>query len=171
MADIWKWFTGLSWASRIFIILGFMVAVSSLLAIGDELNKKQELADINSTEQARYEEVIQNQNREWSEVFEQLEMLLQEPEFLDDDWKVRVATQLNIMQLLIDEARQLDSPMKYGGVHDLFMEGIDELDWVANTLPEAINNKDLALLQECLDKSKSGKSYLEKALTLMDEVT
>jgi len=169
MADIWKWFTGLSWASRIIIVLGFMVALNSLLALGDELNKRQDFAITDSKEESRYQEVVQNQNREWSEVFEQLDQLLQEPKFLDTGWKVRVAAQLNIMELLIDEARQVDSPMKYEGVHDLFIEGIDELDWVANTLPEAINNKDTALLQECLDKARSGKSYLGKAVTLMDE--
>lgn len=171
MADVWKGFSRLSWATRIVIILGLIAAVSSLLTLADELNKTHGLTFTNSTEEARYKEAMQNQNREWGEVFEQLDKLLREPKFFDADWKVRVATQLNIMQLLIDDARQIDPPLKYDETHDVYMQGLDELGSVTKIAPEAIEKKDLQLIRECRNKMGSGKSYLRKAVTLMDEVS
>jgi hypothetical protein len=85
----------------------------------------------------------------------------------DDAWTIDVATQLVLMQGVIDDIKSLNAPTGFEDVHNKTLQAMDEYQYVVDNLPRAIDNMDVDLINSCSDAVANGTRYIGEASSLL----
>lgn len=85
----------------------------------------------------------------------------------DDAWTIDVATQLVLMQGVIDDIKSLNPPTGFEDVHNKTLQAMDEYQYVVDNLPRAIDNMDVDLINSCSDAVANGTRYIGEASSLL----
>lgn len=131
---------------------------------------QKELADVNKSaklEQQYREELLDNSEK-WGQSFIRLGTILENPKVdsgnnFDETWKQEVKNELEYMEGLVKETREINPPSKYKEAHELYMKGIEEYKWAIDNLPVALDSMDLGLLEQCSSKIEKGSYYTGQA--------
>lgn len=115
--------------------------------------------------------ILAEQSRQWGELLTNLGELFQNPRLGEEDWTINVAIQIAGMRILADEAMELSPPKRLEEVHELYLQGVTELKWVADNLPSAIDNLDIDLINKCADKITKASEPIEKAANKIIELS
>ena len=120
-------------------------------------------------EEQAYAMTLAKQASEWGEAFSAIGKLFSNPQLGNDEWTINVATRIAQMRVLRDEAYKLRAPEKYRESHDKYMLAMSEFGWVADNLAIALDNTDANLLNQCVERIKSGADHVAEAAQLIKE--
>jgi len=186
---IWEWFKGLNRGAQAAIIIGILIIANAGGGDKEEAQKKEAeqptttaivktvatnppttttTAPKESAKETAYRLAIIKQSSQWGTAFTEFGTLMQNPQFFNDEWTIKVATQIAIMRTLVDEARELKAPDKFTEVHSEYMKGIEDFSWMADNLPKAIDDLDTQAIEKCTEKMQSGTAYIGQATKLIN---
>lgn len=67
-----------------------------------------------------------------------------------NEWVTEMAGILANMGILADEIYAIEPPERFKEVHDIYLQAMDEIYFIYDTYPEAIDNLDVDLLEQCV---------------------
>ncbi len=95
--------------------------------------------------------------------------LASSPDFLSDDWKIRIATQLAIIQMTHETLTEMDVPPEMTGIHKSILNATSDCELATHFLADGIDNLDVdsletatSLMQSCGEKIKEPSRMLEE---------
>ncbi len=121
-------------------------------------------------QETAYQLAMMQQGAEWTKAFQEFGELMGSTELFSDRWNLNVVVNLATMKGLIKGARDLSPPDRYKQINDTYMLAIDDFEWMVINLPEAIDNRDIELVNKCKDKIESGTVYVTQATALIKEI-
>jgi|GEM_PF-3696637 hypothetical protein cdifA_02588 len=112
---------------------------------------------------------IAKQSTSISECLLKISELLSKPE-MTNEWKSSVTTELAILELNIQEAKDTEVPERFKSVHTEYLKGLDAYQFLVENLPKAIDNLNVDLIKKCGDKMSEGNNHIKKAVEEMEKV-
>lgn len=67
-----------------------------------------------------------------------------------NEWVTEMAGILANMGILADEIYATEPPERFKEVHDIYLQAMDEIYFIYDTYPEAIDNLDVDLMEQCV---------------------
>lgn len=67
-----------------------------------------------------------------------------------NEWITEMAGILANMGILADEIYATEPPERFKEVHDIYLQAMDEIYFIYDTYPEAIDNLDVDLMEQCV---------------------
>ncbi len=122
-----------------------------------------------TTSEQNYATIIADQTTTVGQAFTELGALLQNPQYGNDEWTLKVATQLAIIRIVYDEAMQLDAPDSMAHIHLKYMQGMKHFNDMTYLLTQGIDNLDANLVEEAGREMDTGGQLIMEAADLMEE--
>jgi len=126
-----------------------------------------ELPSITNEEQ-NYISAFQDNGATVGNAFEELSILMSNPQIGVDEWTLKVATQLTIIRLAHDEAIQMNPPASMVHIHSKYIQAMSEFNDATYLITSGIDNLDSTLLEEATNKMDEGTQYINEVTTLME---
>lgn len=67
-----------------------------------------------------------------------------------NEWVIEMAGILANMAILADEIYATEPPERFKEAHDIYLQAMDEIYFIYDTYPEAIDNLDVDLMEQCV---------------------
>lgn len=67
-----------------------------------------------------------------------------------NEWVIEMAGILANMAILADEIYATEPPERFKEVHDIYLQAMDEIYFIYDTYPDAIDNLDVNLMEQCV---------------------
>lgn len=93
-----------------------------------------------------YRSIVVQRTKTLEQSVEQLNALLQAPQFRDPAWESQVATELSTWSSASAEARTLTPPDDYRAFHEKYLAGLSQFEDAADYLQKAIDNQNLSAI-------------------------
>jgi len=122
-----------------------------------------------TTSEQNYIIIIEDQATTVGQAFNELGALLQNPQYDNDEWTLKVATQLVIIRTAYDEAMQLDVPDSMAHIHLKYTQGMKHYNSSTYLLAQGIDNLDANLVEEAGREMDTGAQLILEAADLKDE--
>lgn len=95
--------------------------------------------------------------------------LASSPDFLSNDWKIRMAAQLAVIQMTHETLTEMDVPPEMTGIHKSILNATSDCELSTHFLADGIDNLDVdsletatSLMQSCGEKIKEPSRMLEE---------
>lgn len=122
-----------------------------------------------TTEEQVYLEVMQGLNEIVYDTNLSLSLLLEDPQILDDYWRMEVAIQTSMMRLLYEEIKEIEPPSSLSSFHAKYVESLYHYDKSCDLLVQGIDELDLDLIDEAGEEMEIATQFMEEATQLMTE--
>lgn len=166
---------------RWWLVVLVIIVIGALFYGGYKSNNEKETAKGNTSksistefkfteEESLYISKLTEQTELWSKTLETLNMMLKAADVGNEEWRTMVSVVIKVMQGLSSEAKKLDPPGALKDVHDLYLEGVEDLEWVAYNLPKGIDNLDIDIVNECAVRMKRSSIPFDQATKRMIEI-
>jgi hypothetical protein len=119
--------------------------------------------EITPEEQA-YATIMADHSGRVTEALRQLSNLMSNPQIGDDEWTIDVAVQIVTIQMLYDEAMEIDPPSSMANIHYKYVQAMNHLDTATDLIVQGIDALDVTLIDQA-------NSEMVSATQLMNEVT
>jgi hypothetical protein len=123
-----------------------------------------------TAEEEAYIEAVVTQAEVMAESLTRLGELMQAPQFFDENWIMNVAVELVLIQMVYDEATELEVPPKFAEVHDLYLQGMSLFNDMTYDLIYGIDNLDIDRINAATQKMVEGTQYIVQASEKLDEL-
>ena len=123
---------------------------------------------ITPSEQA-YVTTVADQAALVGQAFTELGELFQNPQFGNDQWTIKVATQLTILRMVYDEAMDLDPPSSMAENHLKYTQAMKYFNDATYLIVQGVDELDPSLLDAATEKILTGNRLLNEATQLMLE--
>jgi outer membrane biosynthesis protein TonB len=123
-----------------------------------------------TAEEEAYIEAVVAQAEVMAESLTSLGELMQDPQFFDENWIMNVAVELVLIQMVYDEATELEVPPKFAEVHDLYLQGMSLFNDMTYDLIYGIDNLDIDRINAATQKMVEGTQYIVRASEKLDEL-
>lgn len=123
-----------------------------------------------SQAEQEYAKILVQNTSGWGECLTTLGKLFEYPMLGSNQWTGQVAAQIVTMQQLARQAEAITPPAKFKDMHITYMKAVSEFKWVASNLPRAIDNMDVAAINECTTRLQKGNTYIDEAATQLNAI-
>jgi len=147
-------------------LVGCFTVFAVLIAVGIIISV---LSPSKPNNEIEYTLKIAKQSTSISECLLKISELLSKPE-MTSEWKSSVTTELAILELNIQEAKDTEVPERFKSVHTEYLKGLDAYQFLVENLPKAIDNLNVDLIKKCGDKMSEGNNHIKKAVEEMEKV-
>jgi len=151
--------TGIILASILIILVIALVAICS--------PEQTELPPMTDEEQ-NYISALQDNSAAVGDAFEELSALMSNPQIGVDEWTLKVATQLTIIRLAYDEAKELNPPTSLSHIHSRYLQAMNKYNDATYLMASGIDNLDSTLLDEASNKMEEGAQYIDETTSLIE---
>ncbi|MBA7532114.1 hypothetical protein ES705_24340 [subsurface metagenome] len=151
-----KLLIGLASVIGIFILIGIIAIVTA---------PEEQLT---SAEQA-YATTIATQATTVGNAFPELGKLQQNPQYGNEDWTLKMATQLAIIRTTYNEAMEMQPPDSMTHIHYKYVQGMKHYHTMTELLAEAIDQLNADLLEEATAEMNAGTQLINETTELMTE--
>ena len=105
------------------------------------------------------------------DAFTRLGELIQNPQMGDDVWTLSVAAQLVTIQLLYEEAMEIEPPSSMAHIHYKYVQGMKHYDKSTRLVAKGFDELDVNLIEEATVEINRGEASINEATQLMEEFT
>ena len=99
-----------------------------------------------------YRSVVIQRTKSLQQSLEDLNVLLQSPQFRDPSWKAQVAKELDAWNSAYSEAQKLTPPDAYRAFHEKYLAGLAQFRDAADYLQKGIDNQNFSAVGEAIGK-------------------
>jgi hypothetical protein len=146
------------------LVGGFLLVVGLLAGCSSETTSTEDTVT-NQEYSKEMEPLMMDLTNTLGEFADQNFEIGNNPYLLEDGvWLTDTADVLYDMQEGVDAVRAVeDVPEDMEDSHDYVLQAMDELQFVIDNYPDAVDNMDIDLLKECSEALTEGGDYFEKA--------
>lgn len=92
------------------------------------------------------------------------------PEIMfDEDWQMDTVIILQLLDETIASIRESQPPEAFQQSHDLTMQAMDEFQFMVDNYPAAVDNLDVALMEQCVTAMTNGANFISQATEAMPQ--
>ncbi|HUM44336.1 MAG TPA: hypothetical protein PKI14_15435 [Fervidobacterium sp.] len=121
------------------------------------------------TNEQKYIEKVSEQCLVIGKASNELASLLQNPQFFNDEWVMKVAAQIVTIRAKSQEAIQMEAPESKQHAHAKYKEAMKKYNKATYLLVEALDNLDPKLMEETHQMLVSGSELMLEAIHLLDQ--
>lgn len=123
---------------------------------------------ITASEQA-YANTIADHSMRVGEAFNEFSNLMSNPQIGDEEWTIKAATQLVIIQALYDEAMEIDPPSSMAHIHYKYVQAMQHYDTATDLIAEGIDTLNIDLINQAVAEIDLGNQLVSEATQLTNE--
>jgi hypothetical protein len=152
---------------RILVVL--LVLLVPLSTAPFAVNEAHAQVGLTAEEEAYADEVIRI-TETMSDSFNQLAVLMNNPQFGDVDWTINVAAQFAVWHVSYDEALALSPPPAFADMHTLFVNAMRLYSEASTDAATGIDALDVDLINQAVDKMDEASFLLDLASEEIDAI-
>jgi len=95
--------------------------------------------------------------------------LLDNPQFLDDEWILDVAIELALIKTLYDEAMKMEPPSSMADIHYKYIQAMSHLNNFVDLEAEGIGTLDVDLLDQATSELELAGEYINEATEMTED--
>ena len=85
-----------------------------------------------------------------------------------DEWIIKTAAQIVIVQSAYEEAKEFNPPASMDEIHDKYIEALSHFDQATRLLTEAIDNVDVTSLEQSMEELEAGNVLILEATEMIN---
>lgn len=139
------------------------IIIIAVVTAGGSDSKEPTAAEIS------YASEMATHSNDVSDAMYELSNLMDYPNIGDSTWTINVAAELATIQLLYDDALEIDPPSTMAHIHTKYILAMGCYNDATNYLAQGIDEMDTTLIDTATNKLVLGTTYMNEATSLMDE--
>ncbi len=104
-----------------------------------------------------------------SDAMGRLSELMSNPQIGDDIWTIQVAAQLVTIQMLYDEAIEIDPPSSMAYIHNKYVQAMHHLDTATDLVTQGIDQLDANLINQATAEILSATQLMDETTQLIED--
>ncbi len=149
------------------IIVGSIVAIIIIIAAIDTCIPSG-TPSLTVSEQ-NYAATMEDHASRVSEALGNLADLMGNPQFLDDAWLLDFAIELTVIELLYDEALEMEPPSSMADIHYKYIQAMSHLNNYVDLMTEGIGTLDADLIDQATSELELAGEYLDESMELTND--
>jgi hypothetical protein len=121
-------------------------------------------------EEQAYHDGLLDQIRRWQESRSRFDTLVASNRNNDSTWQTEMFGQLAAWRGLASQARDLQAPPRFAGVHQKYLEATEKFDAAADAMTQALNAGDTGAFSAAKTRIPEGDAALAEAGTLLSQI-
>ena len=149
------------------IIVGSIVAITIIIA-AVVICTPPKLPALTASEQ-NYAATMADHTARVVEALDNITDLVRNPQIFDDDWIWDLAIELTVIELLYDEALEMEPPSSMAAIHYKYTQAMSHLDNYVDLVTEGIGALDADLLEQATSELEVATEYIVETTELMED--
>jgi hypothetical protein len=114
-----------------------------------------------------YLTTIGDHSRRMSDALYSVGELCNNPDIFDESWRIKMGARLGLMQVYIEEAREINPPDSMVTIHNKYLEGLDHYYKSTELVDKGIKSLDVNYIDQAIDEMNLGRENINEATELL----
>ena len=122
-----------------------------------------------TTSEQVYATTIADHSNKVSNAMYELSNLMSNPQIGNDEWTLKVASQLAAIRVLYDEAMEVEPPSSMTDIHYKYVQAMKHFETATHLIAEGVDTRDANLLNQATTELTTGNQLINEATNLLEE--